>query len=62
VKAFIVSDNIKRRHLNAGQRAMAVAMMYPEGTPGKKTETSLAELRCKSKMVVTYQLQNKSVS
>jgi hypothetical protein len=30
VKAFIVSHNIKRRHLNSGQRAMAVAVMYPQ--------------------------------
>jgi ParB-like nuclease family protein len=42
IKAFIVSSNINRRHLNAGQRAMAVAMIHPKGTPGKKTETSLA--------------------
>jgi hypothetical protein len=34
-KAFIVSNNIKRRHLNSGQRAMAVAMMYPTPTLGK---------------------------
>jgi len=26
----IVSNNVKRRHLNSGQRAIAVAMMYPE--------------------------------
>jgi hypothetical protein len=25
-KAFIVSNNVKRRYLNSGQRAMAVAM------------------------------------
>jgi hypothetical protein len=29
-KAFIVSNNIHRRKLNSGQRAMAMAMMYPE--------------------------------
>ena len=29
IKAFIVSNNIKRRHLNSGQRAMAVAMNVP---------------------------------
>jgi hypothetical protein len=30
----IVSNNVKRRHLNSGQRAMAVAMMYPEARHG----------------------------
>jgi len=29
-KAFIVSNNIHRRNRNSGQRAMAMAMMYPE--------------------------------
>jgi hypothetical protein len=41
-KAFILSVNIKRRHMNAGQRAMATAMIYPKGTQGKKTSTSSA--------------------
>jgi len=30
VRAFIVSQNINRRHLTSGQRAMAVAMMLPD--------------------------------
>ena len=30
----IVSNNVKRRHLNSSQRAMAVAMMYPEARHG----------------------------
>ena len=42
VRAFIVSQNIKRRHLNADQRVMAVAMIYPKGTPGKKSAASSA--------------------
>lgn len=29
IKAFIISQNIKRRHLNTGQRAMAYAMIHP---------------------------------
>jgi hypothetical protein len=28
-KAFILSVNVKRRHMTAGQRAMAAAMIYP---------------------------------
>ena len=30
----IVSNSVKRRHLNSSQRAMAVAMMYPEARHG----------------------------
>lgn len=41
-KAFILSSNITRRHMTAGQRAMATAMIYPKGTQGKKTGTSSA--------------------
>ena len=33
-KAFILSVNIKRRHMNAGQRAMATAMIYPKPQNG----------------------------
>jgi hypothetical protein len=40
VKALIVSNNIKRRHLNAGQRAMAVAMMYPDPEKGGRGKTN----------------------
>jgi ParB-like chromosome segregation protein Spo0J len=44
-EAFILSMNVARRHLTAGQRAMAVAMVYPE--PGKggrgKKNSSAAE-------------------
>lgn len=36
VKAFIISNNVKRRHLNSGQRAMSVAMMWPEPTEAEK--------------------------
>lgn len=41
VRSFILSNNIHRRHMNKGQRAMAVAMMYPESEQGKKKSTSL---------------------
>jgi len=40
VRAFIVSQNINRRHLTKGQRAMALAMVLPETRQGKR-ETSL---------------------
>jgi hypothetical protein len=47
-KAYILSVNINRRHMTAGARAMAVAMIYPEGTQGKATETSFATKEVKS--------------
>jgi len=34
--AFILSVNIHRRHMTKGQRAMAVACMYPDKQQGKK--------------------------
>lgn len=37
ITAYIVSENIRRRHLNAGQRAILVAIAYPTPTPGKRT-------------------------
>lgn len=39
-EALILSENIMRRHMTKGQRAMAVAMMYPEGQKGKKLNYS----------------------
>ncbi len=39
-KAFVISANIHRRHMTKGQRAMAVAKIYPEpekGGRGKKS-------------------------
>jgi hypothetical protein len=34
VRAFIISKNVERRSLTAGQKAMAVAMIYPEPKRG----------------------------
>ena len=39
-ESYILSVNINRRHLTKGQRAMATAMVWPEGRQGKKA-TSL---------------------
>jgi hypothetical protein len=33
-RAFILSMNLKRRHISAGQQAMAHAMIYPEPEKG----------------------------
>jgi hypothetical protein len=44
VEAFIISQNLARRHMNAGQRAMVVAMMYPEPeAPGRGKKGSATE-------------------
>lgn len=41
IGAFIIGQNINRRHQNKGQLAMAAAMILPETTPGKKRQTSI---------------------
>jgi hypothetical protein len=33
--AYIVSANINRRNISKGQRAMLIALLYPEGGRGK---------------------------
>lgn len=41
--AYILATNVNRRHLTKGQRAMAVAKLYPEAektAPGKKSKTA----------------------
>ena len=37
LKAFVLSVNIHRRHMTRGQRAMAVAVIYPETRQGKRS-------------------------
>lgn len=39
IVAYIVGENIRRRHLNAGQRAILVALAYPE--PGNRWRSDL---------------------
>jgi hypothetical protein len=40
IVAYIVSENIRRRHLNAGQRAILIAIAYPEPTRLKRAGSS----------------------
>lgn len=42
--AFVVSVNINRRHMTKGQRAMAVAMIYPEPTKLKRKGSSIKNI------------------
>ncbi len=41
--AYILAQNVKRRQLNKGQQAMAVAFAYPEPKQGKKRTFSISE-------------------
>ena len=36
--AFVLSANIHRRHMTKGQRAMAVAMIYPKAEKGARVK------------------------
>jgi hypothetical protein len=36
----VISANIRRRHMTKGQRAMAVAMIYPEAEKGGRSKKS----------------------
>lgn len=38
--AFIISSNINRRHMTKGQRAMAVAMIYPDTHQGRRSTST----------------------
>jgi hypothetical protein len=42
--AYIVSENIRRRRLNAGQRAILIAIAYPEATKYKRGGSQLLEI------------------
>jgi hypothetical protein len=39
IKAYVI-DKTEHRNISKGQKAMLLALLYPEGTPGKKTKTS----------------------
>lgn len=43
---YIISTNIMRRHLTAGQRAMAYAMLYPEGKIGRPKNGEKLHTEC----------------
>lgn len=47
-EAFIISSNIARRHMTKGQRAMAVAMIYPDADKGGRGKKSPAQTSAKS--------------
>jgi len=42
--AYIYSANVARRNMSKGQRAMAIAKLYPEGHQGKKTSQKICEV------------------
>jgi hypothetical protein len=42
--AFILAQNVKRRHLNKGQQAMALAFAYPEPEKGGRGKKKTVEI------------------
>lgn len=47
--AYVLSANIHRRHMTKGQRAIAVAMIYPDSEQGKRgTSVKTTEVRISS--------------
>jgi len=42
-EGFVISENVTRRHLTAGQRGMAAARMMPEAEEGKKRPSGAAK-------------------
>jgi hypothetical protein len=59
--AFIVSVNLARRNLTKGQQAMALAMIYPDITPGKKTKGSATTLSETNKVSTARLSQARSI-
>ncbi|MGO6724414.1 hypothetical protein ACCS51_25940 [Rhizobium ruizarguesonis] len=51
VRQVILAENINRRHLTKGQRAMAVAMMYPEPEKGGRGKNSKVTLEFSSQLL-----------
>lgn len=57
--AYVLSANINRRHMTKGQRAMAVAMIYPGGSGNGANPNNLGlsgELLRQARMVLSYSL------
>jgi hypothetical protein len=44
-RVYIVSANIYRRHITKGQKALAVALIYPEGTRGRHRDPARENIR-----------------
>jgi ParB-like nuclease domain len=59
--ALIVSENIRRRHMSKGQRAMAVAMTYPEPEKGGRGEKSQINSELSSGFSARYVNQARTV-
>lgn len=59
--AYIISTNVQRRHMTKGQRAMAVAMIYPEGERGGRGKVSAANREVSSQFSVRLVQQGRMV-
>ena len=59
--SLIVSENLHRRHLTKGQRAMALAMIYPEPKRGEHADPSLLSKLGGSSITKGYLSQARTV-
>ena len=61
IDAYIISSNINRRHMTKGQKAMAVAMIYPDAEHGGARDKGVSSLKNKLEFNKGYISQARTI-